>query len=458
MKTGRLIPWVLFFLLALALSVSRDFFPEASPWDEPSHLSYVQAMMQFHVPATGEIIGSWAKDVFSCYPGTMTLVPCGEYGAATNYPEFGLNSAQGWPPIGYAVIAFFGAPFVWMGIEPLFAIRIGTSIVWSIGVAFLGLISLRKSSSFMSALILVFLLTGLPIFGYFTSAVSPHALNPLLAALALYVSFRWIEAYRPELGFRSMWRWPLFMLAASTVGAFTIPQSLTIFLTAIVFVTLYLIFAKQPLTGRLAVGGLGLLTATLTALVFAGSLRMWGWVQTLRAIPTPAQAGWGGGSDAAYDNGFDLIVKRWASFWPNGIQTGFFGDDALTHGIENVWVAVLLLLTIAGFLLFSAPKWVKFLIGAVLITAPVMSISYDWYFAEAVPVRYGMGIVLMGVFAVSNIKMPRILTSLVLALAVVTYALGFVVEPMYPIARACKPQTDRIVVCTVYRDQKMFRW
>jgi hypothetical protein len=462
MKTGRILPWSLFFLVALALSISRDFFPESSPWDETSHLSYVQAMMQFHVPAYGEIIGSWTKDVFSCFPGTMTLVPCGEYGAAINYPQFGLNSSQGWPPLGFAVIAFFGAPFVWLGIEPLFAIRIGTSIVWSLGVAFLGLISLRKSSSLMSAFIVVFLLTALPIFGYFTSAVSPHALNPLLTALALYLSFRWIEAYRSDAGIRSTWRWPLFMLGASVVGAFTIPHSLTIFLTAIVFVTLYLTFAKQSVTQRLRVGALGSLTAILSALIYGGTLLLWGWIQTLRTLPTPAEAsgvpGWSGGSEVTYSNGIDLILKRWASFWPNGIQTGWTGDDALTHGIENVWMVLLLLLTIAGFLIFKAPHWVKFLIGAVLITAPITSIAYDWYFPEAVPARYGMGIVLVGIFAVANIKMPRVATSIVLALAVATYALGFMVDPMYPLGRACKPEPDGRVVCKVYQDQKIFRW
>jgi hypothetical protein len=446
--------WVVFFVLSFSLAATKAFFPETSPWDEQAHLSYVQYVFSGQLPANGMAIGTWSKEAYSCFPGTLTPIPCGELADARNYPMGGTNSAAFWQPSYYILASMFGGPFVWLGVTPLFAIRIGTALIWAIGVASLSLLITKKTSQLSTGVLLTLTMTALPLFGYMSSAVTPHSLNPLLAALALFTAFKWIEVPEKSLSSLRSTLWPLSFLLSVTLGAWSIPQSLTIFGTVALFISISRIYKHRHSTRsalrEFLFTGINIL---ITAGIYLGSMSVWSQIQTSRAVPPVAEVDIsrspGSALDVTYAHFFEQLFVRWPAFWPNGIRAGWDQDDALTLNIELVWVFVLLTLTVVGILLIRRPQWAFFLIIAVVVIAPISSVAYDIYFPSDVPVRYGLGIPVVGLAAVMSLKKPVWLTRMLLVLALLTYIIGFFVEPMFPFDRGCELNGDGIVMCAV---------
>lgn len=446
--------WGFFFLVSFALSFSKVFFPDTSPWDEQAHLSHVQYVFQGIIPVDGMAIGSWAKQAYSCHIGTLTTIPCGEIADARWYPMGGTNSSAFWQPTYFVLAAIFGAPFVWSGIDPLYSIRIATAIVWAAGVAWLGFIASRRTRHFSSGLLVVLALTAIPLMGYMSSAVTPHSLNPLLAALALTTAFKWFDL--PEKTFStsaSTWR-PLAFVGVTLVGAWSIPQSLTIFGTVALFIALARVnkFTKNP-PAAFREGAIMVANIVTVGVSFVLSMNVWAAIQTSRAIAPVSEVDVtkspGSALDVSYENPFVQAFTRWASFWPNGIRAGWAQDDALTLFTELAWVCAVLGLTIAAFIWLRKPLWAFLLVFSVVIVAPVSSIAYDYYFPSDVPVRYGLGIPVIGLFAVMSLKKPRWVNASLLVLACVTYVLGFFVEPMFPFDRGCSMSPEGMVLCLV---------
>lgn len=446
--------WAIFFFISFALAATKVFFPETSPWDEQAHLSYVQYVFSGNLPAQGMAIGSWSKEAYSCFPGTLTPIPCGEFAEAKNYPMGGTNSAAFWQPTYYVLAAALGAPFVWLGMIPLFAIRLGTAVIWAIGVAALSVLVTKKTSQLSSGLLLTLTLTALPLMGYMSSAVTPHSLNPLLAALALFTALKWTELPERSITTRASVLWPLSFILTVLVGAWSIPQSLTIFGTVAVFIAVSRIYTyKHSLRDALREALFTVITIILTALIFVGSMSVWSQIQNSRTIAPVAEVDMskapGNALDVSYGSIFERLLVRWPSFWPNGIRAGWEQDDALTLGIELVWVLILLTLTVVGIIAIRQPRWVWFLLIAVVIVAPISSIAYDIYFPSDVPIRYGLGIPVLGLAAVMSLKKPLWATRVLLVIALLTYLIGFFVEPMFPFDRGCSLNSDGIVLCAV---------
>lgn len=446
--------WGFFFLVSLALACAKVFFPDTSPWDEQAHLSHVQYVFQGIIPVDGMAIGSWAKEAYSCHIGTLTTIPCGEIADARWYPMGGTNSSAFWQPTYFVLAAIFGAPFVWSGVDPLYAIRIATAIVWAAGVAWLGFIASRRTQSFTPGLLIVLALTALPLMGYMSSAVTPHSLNPLLAALGLWTAFKWIDL--PEKSFstaRSTW-WPLSFVGAMLIGAWSIPQSMTIFGTLAVFIALSRVIKFTSMPSRaIREGVLTLVNIIAVGAGYVLSMNAWAAIQTSRAIAPVAEVDVskspGSALDVTYANPLEQAFTRWASFWPNGIRAGWAQDDALTLTTELVWVLAVLGLTVAAFVWLRKPLWALLLTLSVVIVAPLSSIAYDYYFPSDVPVRYGLGIPVLGLVAVLSLKKPRWVTITLLVFAGATYLLGFFVEPMFPFDRGCSMNPDGLVLCVV---------
>lgn len=454
MYRHTLVMWLVFFVLSFLLAFVKVFFPETSPWDEQAHLSHVQYVFQGILPVDGMAIGSWAKEAYSCYPGTLTTIECGQIADARWYPMGGTNSSAFWQPTYFALAAILGAPFVWAGMVPLFAIRIATALIWAIGVASLALILTRRSQRLSTGFLVTLALTAIPLMGYMSSAVTPHSLNPLLAAIALAVAFKWVDLPEATFTSRRSVLWPLAYFGAVLLGAWSIPQSLTIFGTVAVYIAISrmtaAVHAKASLF-RESVAGIA--SIVLTGVVFVVSMSVWGSIQAARAIAPVAEVDLtkspGSALDISYANPFVMMGTRWASFWPNGLRAGWAQDDSLTLTIELLWVVVALGLTVTAIWKLRTPQWALLLLIAVIIVAPLSSIAYDMYFPSDVPIRYGLGIPVVGLAAVFSITKPKWLTITLLTFAIACYLVGFVVEPMFPFDRGCEMNGDGIVLCAV---------
>lgn len=445
------------FAIALGISMTRVFSPFTSPFDEHTHLSYVQYAYSWVIPAEGYPMNSWAKAAFSCHPhaiyANLTEIPCGTIADGKFYPTGGTNTSQTWPPIYFFLVAILmRIPMIWIS-DPLFSARFVTAILWSLGTAWIGLQVWKLTNTKSFGIAVSALLVALPTFYYFTSNVSPHSLNPLLIATALAISTK-IVGVVSSFGdirdteapgnawtylFRSKWIYLFAILGL--ILAFAVPQSLTIIGFSVLFTVLWIfnlekINLKQKLIFSVFVSAAGAVSTFLFTRVFA----FWQWQVWARAIPVSTEVDPGLANvdppKTEYISPIVMFFNRLWSFWPEGLNPGFpQGKDV--SAVIGVWGFILAGLSVTAIVIWKKSDWLGPLMLSLLIAAPVFSIAYNLIFTTDVPVRYGIVFPILGILSLANNRLSRPIVVVLLVLSAFTYLTAFVLDPTYVETQGC---------------------
>lgn len=455
----NLLGFLLFFLLSATLSFTRADNPYVSQWDELYHLSYVQYVTQGTIPANGYPMNDWSKSSFSCYPvsliGMTTDVPCGELGAGSRYPTGGTNTAALWPPVYYILTAVIMIPVTFLlGIDGgLFAARYATGIIWALGVSLLSLIILRKSRSFVLGATFSLLSTSLSLFGQSASFVSPHSTVPLLLALGLMLSFwleRQINVFRDKglsgafsasglIGAGSLW-----ILVAGSFGllvGLTVPHSFPLLLVIGVFIFLGVVGSNNlRFTSKVNWGFTTIVVSGLSLIGFLLAYRFWGWQLALRSVDYPADVNTAAmdiGVQGSYPSLVQQILNLWWEFWPQGLSNPWL-QGTIAIFVENFWIFVLPALIITALATLGIQHWLTRISLGLVIAAPIASNLAFSTLQIALPERYGLVIVLLGLFGLANENFGKVFRVVLFVAAVATYILSFFYNPL-PFAEAVCP-------------------
>jgi len=450
--------WLIFFLISTVLSFSRSDMPFTSQWDEMYHLSYVQYASEGVIPAWGYPLNDWGKTAFSCYPvsifGMTTPVPCNEIGPGSSYPTGGTNTAAVWPPVYYFLTAslmsliklFFGIT------DNLFAARYATGLIWAVGTAFLSLIVRVKSKSFVSGLTFSLLATSLSLFGQSASFVSPHSTVPLLLALGIFFAFRLEKQFEnlsqnwktigPWLRILSMVRgsWPIILFGA--LLSLTVPHTFPILIALGVYVFVGVLFRYRQSFSRII--GFGALTASAlgtAAGLFYVANRIWGWQNTIRTVPFPDDVNPASAdvtASATYPDLIQQLIALWWDFWPLGLSNPWLQGAAAIF-IENLWVFFLGALILTALATLGVGHWLFRLSLGLVVTAPIASNLAFSTLQFVIPERYGMAIVLLGLFGLANENLTRFFRGVLLAGAIATYLISFFYSPLPFAPTVCPP-------------------
>lgn len=447
------------FSIALLVTVFRAYTPFTSPFDEHTHLSYVQYAFQWIIPADGYPMNTWAKQAFSCHPhalfGKMTEIPCGQIGPGKFYPTGGTNTSQAWPPIYFFLVAIFmRIPLLWEA-DPLFSARLVTAFFWALGTTFIGFQIWKMTKNTMLGLTVVIALVALPTFFYYTSNVSPHSLNPLLIGSALFISnkaFAQYEKFRnktpiafTQAVFESLKnKWIYAFIPMGIVFSLTIPQSLSILGLFYLYLMIRIWSSKRRTSIKLANSSSLTAIVLLSIFIFTQLYLLWKWQVSARAIPISTEVDPSGANqdppDPQYLSPLIRISNRWFSFWPDALHPGFpAGHDI--DSVMQIWIFVLAGLSITAIVIWKKSGWLGPLMLALLITAPIFSIAYDYVFTTDVPGRYGLAFPLVGIFSLANSQISKIPRITLNALVVATYVSVFVLEPGYIGANMCHLNT-----------------
>lgn len=456
------------FGIAFALSLARALMPFTSPWDEHTHLSYLQYVYNWQIPAEGFPMNSWAKDAFSCYGhalyGKLTDVPCGVHAEGSEYPTGGTNTSQVWPPVYFIIVAIIMRVPILLGLDPLMSARTITVLLWSLGVAWLGLISWRKSRTITLSLGVVALLVALPSFFFYTSFVSPHSLNPLIVAAFIFTGDRLIQKASelfnktPHFFAREAFlagiknQWGYVLIGLSFLVAFAVPQAMTIVGFLVVYITITLLLKtwhksrKWSLSYLAAVGLFGM----FSTIVFYSVHKFWLWQKDFRAIPVTSDVDPSRANidipNIEYSSPFEQMAAVWWNFWPNGlIPEAPAGPDGTA--VITPWFIVISALSVAAILFWKKRDWLGPAMLSLFITAPIFSIIYDIIFPTGVPLRYGLIFPIIGVLSVANRYISLWPNRVLIVLISITYLSAFVMNYMF-VYRSCGlDEVTRLITC-----------
>ncbi len=450
--------WLIFFLISTTLSFSRSDMPFTSQWDEMYHLSYVQYASQGVIPAWGYPLNDWGKTAFSCYPvsiiGMTTPVPCNEIGPGALYPTGGTNTAALWPPVYYFLTVILMAPIkLIFGItDNLFAARFATALLWAAGTAFLSLIVQIRSKSFGLGLTFALLATSLSLFGQSASYVSPHSTVPLLLAFGIFVAFRLEKQFeRLSQDWRSIGPWtrawavirsssPVIPFGA--LLALTVPHAFPILIALGVYIFVGVLFRfRQNLSRAIGFSALTALVLGAAAGLFFIAYKIWGWQSAIRTVPFPDDVNPASADVttlAAYPDLIQQLIALWWDFWPLGLSNPWLQGTAAIF-IENVWVFFLAALILTALATLGVGHWLFRLSLGLVVTAPIASNLAFSTLQFAIPERYGMAMVLLGLFGVANENLTKIFRGLLLAGAIATYIISFFYSPLPFAPTVCPP-------------------
>jgi hypothetical protein len=452
--------WLVFFLISIAISFSRVSMPFISQWDEMYHLSYVQYASEGVIPAPGFPMNDWAKIGFSCYPvsllGMTTDVPCGEIAAGSRYPTGGTNSASVWPPIYYVLAAILMVPikFIFGVADNVFAARYATALIWAAGTSLLSLLVYKKSKSILLASSFAMLTTGLSLFGQSASFISPHSTVPLILFSGLMLAF-WLDKKLDTtfgdyfLG-NSNWKKILsetLLLLGAVLGygvfvALTVPHAVPVLLVLLIYIWFGVLARHKSNTRELitVTFATGLLFA-LAGIGFQLARQFWSWQMGARSVPWPADVNPAAADVDAKGSYPDLIQQLlilWWEFWPNGLQNPWLQGQAAIF-VENVWVFLLPTLVLAAVATLGTLHWLRRIAIGLIVTAPVASNLAFATLQIALPERYGMVVVLLGLLGLASDNFNKSFRVVVFLGALATYILSFFYNPLPFSPSVCPP-------------------
>ncbi len=368
------------FLASLGTNMYRGIQEVVSPFDEGYHLSYVADLAQGSLPISGDPQNEWTKQVFSCYPvapfGEVTPVPCGEDGPSDAYPENGINPAAGlWPPIYYSIVAIPTKILVAVGVEPLFAARWVSSILWSLGAGLLALIALAWARSRIQAVAVGVLLSVAPYSWPLSAYVSPYAMVPLIAAALVFVVMRQSRQERASV--------PSLLLLGVTGLAvtLTIPHAIAA------------VLASAIALGWILLKSRGWRSAILSpAILLVGAVigpRVWTLVQDFMGGASYGVLSSDGLLGSLSKLNWGLIQTNYKLFWPDGMDPGAFTSphDAVFAGVLGMCSVALV-----GYWILQDKELPQKAFALGLIPASLTSIYFAVVLSYPVPPRYGASV------------------------------------------------------------------
>jgi hypothetical protein len=365
------------FVIALVLLLRRSYLSDdISPFDEGSHLSYLQYVHGWYLPRTGDALGSWAEQAYACrlsYPyGEVTQVPCGVDGPSSAYPQGGQNTAAVWPPMYFIVVAQLMRPLLLIGMEPLLAGRTVSALFWALGSAALAYIVIRLSDDRLLGISAGVLGATMPAVWMLSSYVSPHS-TVMLVGVGLLLLLLWgARTARPT------WHVALVSVGAAVVTQLTLPHSI-VALCAISVAAITLAWSRPPDRIRL-------LTLALT-LLGAGVLTFRGWARivSLRAV------GEGPIQPSTPPEGLRVaIIDNWSLFWPRALAEIQFLSDV--EGQIALLISYGSIALIGYWILSERASEQRSVALGVAIAAPVASVAFALLLDFWLPSRYGTSI------------------------------------------------------------------
>lgn len=455
------------FIMVFAMGITRALSPFTSPFDEHTHLSYVQYAFNWIIPAEGYQMNDWAKLAFSCHPhaiyGPMTTVPCGEIGPGALYPTGGTNTSQTWPPVYFFLVALFMRLPLLFNNDPLIAARIVTALFWALGSAWLAVLAWKVSGSKVVGISISLLLAALPTFFYYNASVSPHALNPLIVATFLFISLKVISHikglnaeketnfFKSAIGIYKS-KWPILFIVFGILVAFTIFQAIAVVCFMALFICIWIFtFKANRLTAKFAYLLSVSIMTLATLFIFVTVFSFWQWQMHERRIPFPAGVNVAGANsdpaDPIYVSGLVRVFARLWSFWPQVFDPGFpVGKDV--SAVTGVWIFILSGLSLAAVVIWNKKNWLSPYMLALLIAAPLCSIAYDYFFTTDVPVRYGLSFSIIGLLGLANTKISPLPRKVIFLIAVLTYVSAYMLNPTYIEATSCMlDNNSSLIVC-----------
>lgn len=428
MSSWKSLRYLFLFLLAISAVIPtyRATSNYTSAWDEHQHLSYVQYVTEFKWPAPGYPMNTWGRQAFACHPhhlyGPMALSPCGVDGPGYNYPTGGASTAESWPPGAYVIIATLSAPFHLLFADPLFAVRAGVVLTWSLGTALIGIRALRSSRNLVSTTGWVLALSSLPATGYFSSFVSPYCILPLVCFYSLWL-FDQAENFFSQCQPRSKLK-----LAVTGLGflmfpfalMFSIPHSISIVIAVsfAIFFSSLLHFKGKPF--RQSVQRFLVFGTISFFLVFLArwAHNFYNRVNASRSIPWPVDTvPDAGASPLEHDPNwiYQIVVRAW-NFFPMSL------NDPLPNSYLIEFVVSLLTVLIVALIVGSSLGILQHnelpLAAGILVSSPIAGLLFYYALNFEPPPRYGIALSIFSIAICAKIRTNKISSVVILILAI----------------------------------------
>ena len=416
-----------FFLVAvLMLSFSslaaKSMSENISPWDEMYHLSYIQYVYDGHLPRPGDALNTWAREGFSCKPvypfGATTDVPCGQIAEPFRYPEGGTNSATGWPPVYYSTVAVMLKIPMLFSSHPIAYSRVFTAFLWSIGVALIAYVSLKRNLRKSAVLAISLIISSLPFAFFHASFITPHAMIPLLLGLGLLAD---------QLREQNIWTFrksALILFAYAVITSLTVPH----------FSPIVVIIGSIWIIDEIQRGGANFRNQWRKTLLFVLassstfiSYKFWGFIQNRRTISWDETVNVSAGQtviDMPWTS--SAIMESIWRFIPHSVDRYQFIGPVESFLSES-WGYFLL--AGLGALVCGLTGHIRNSATALLIVGIGYSLYMQRMAVAPVPARYGISLVLFGFALIPNVLKSRATSYAVLMLAACTYVYCFSLTP-----------------------------
>jgi hypothetical protein len=329
--------------------------------------------------------------------------------------------------------------------DHLLAARYATGFIWALGVAMLSVLVYRRSGSFLTSTTFGLLGSGLSLFGQASSFVSPHAAVPILAAIALrlafYVeeksSYLLVSDFLMERRFsQSLLTVCCLVLAFFGFGAlvgFTVPHAspMLIVIGVYIFIGLIQSHVKNLISFFSVVTISGLLLLVATASLFTVS-RFWTWQFSVRAISWPPDVDPSVGDDlgnVTYNSLTEQIFSLWLHFWPGGLSN-LENQGVVPALLESAWSYLLPGLLIVAVATLGFSNWISRITVGLVVASPIASNLAFSLLNFISPERYGLSLLLFGLFGVANQKMTKLFRVFLFVAALSTYVTGYLHSPL----------------------------
>lgn len=169
-----------------------------------------------------------------------------------------------------------------------------------------------------------------------------------------------------------------------------------------------------------------------SALGFLAARSFWAWQMSIRAVPWPADVNPAAAdvdAPSSFPNIFHQLLALWWEFWPNGLQNPWLQGE-IGIFVENFWIFLLPTLIISAIATLGIAHWLKRLTLGLVVAAPVASNLAFSTLQIAIPERYGMAIVLLGLFGLASDYIRKSFQTILFLGAIATYILSYFYSPL----------------------------
>jgi hypothetical protein len=413
----------IFSFVTLALKARVQYI---SPYDEMYHLSYLQYLSDGKVPRIGDALNTWSMNYFSCnsvFPfGQVTDVACGEFGSASDYPEGGINSAQGWPPGFYLYAAIIVNALSVLDLDPLFLTRGISVFSWSLGCALIFMMQVRAGVDRLLAASISLVIASLPLAMMHGAFVTPHASTPVVVAFLSWNVFSYLGS-KYDAQIPSLPR----LFAVPFLALLVLPQAFPI----VVFTTIFFVVAiaqkNYQNTSKIVVTKDQL--KYVAALAFASSsLFIWERIQKFRTIDFAAGTDPSSGQ-VENDPKLDLpqLLSAIHRFLPRAFDQYQF-QSASGQFLSVSWGYLAMGVIIYLIIQSSMVKYRIF--GTSLLMAGVLyGVLAELLIPVEVSNRYGLSLAVLAIVATGLISTDRFSKLSLVSVSLLTYVACLPLDP-----------------------------